>query len=67
MSAIQTYEVTLATPAGDAVIEVPTYQGAEAAARRGYWLAIARGWGEPDEITVTRCISLPGPTTTVTS
>lgn len=58
-AAIPTYEVVLATPGGEVTLEVPTYQGAEVAARRAFWIAVAKGWGEPDEITVVSTISLP--------
>lgn len=59
MSAVPTYEVLLTTPGGDAVIDVPSYLGAEAAARRARWTAISLGWGEPDEIKAITSVRLP--------
>ncbi len=59
MSAVPTYECVIATPAGDAVLEVPTFQGAEAAARRAFWTAVASGWGEPDQVTVISAVRMP--------
>lgn len=56
---VPAYEVVLATPAGDAVFEVPSFQGAEAAGRRAYWTAVSLGWGEPDQITVVSSVRMP--------
>jgi hypothetical protein len=52
------FEVLLTTPAGDAVLEVPTFLGAEAAGRRALWSAVALGWGEPDQVTVAAVTEL---------
>lgn len=53
------YEVVLATPTGDGVLEVPSFLGAEAASRRAYWTAVAAGWGEPDQVSVISSVRMP--------
>lgn len=46
------YLVTLDTPRGQGQIEVPTFQGPEAAGRRAHMGACAQGWGDLDEVKV---------------
>lgn len=55
---IPTYLVTLSTPNGEGSIEVPTFQGSEAAARRAKWSAVSVGWGDVDEVTVVSSVLL---------
>lgn len=50
---VPTYRVQVATPGGPAELDVPTFQGPDAAKRRAYWTAVAAGWGDVDEVTVT--------------
>lgn len=50
---IPTYEVHLDTAIGPAVLHVPTLLGADAAARRAKWTAVAAGWGDVDDVHVT--------------
>ncbi len=51
--ALRRYLVTLATPKGEAQVEVPSTLGPDAAGRRAYWAAVQARWGDLDEITVT--------------
>jgi hypothetical protein len=55
---LRTFVVTLSCPGGVAQMEVPSLaatheQGADRAGRRAMWTAIARGWGDCDEVEVT--------------
>jgi hypothetical protein len=52
-SLVKRYLVTLATPLGDAEIEVPSALGPDAAGRRAWLTAVNQRWGDVDEITVT--------------
>ena len=52
MLTLERYVITIGTPNGPGVLEVPTTLGPEAAARRALVTAMAIGWGEPDELTV---------------
>lgn len=52
------FEVHLVAPGGEAVLEVPSFLGPEAAGRRALWSAVALGWGEPDEIVVAAVTGL---------
>jgi hypothetical protein len=56
-TAIPTYRVELDVAGGQAVLDVPSFLGADAASRRAFWTAVAAGWGEPDEVVV-RTVSL---------
>jgi hypothetical protein len=49
---VERYVITIGTPNGPGVLEVPTTLGPEAAGRRALAAAMAIGWGEPDELTV---------------
>jgi hypothetical protein len=49
---MRVYVVTMDTPLGRAVVEVPTTQGSDAAGRRARVGAVAVGWGDIDEVTV---------------
>lgn len=53
------FTVTLDTPAGPAVLEVPTFQGPAAAGRRAHLTAVHLGWGDLDEITVQQVERVP--------
>lgn len=48
--------VTLATPKGPAVLEVPSTLGPDAAGRRAVVIGCHQGWGDLDTITVTDVI-----------
>jgi len=50
---LRRYAVTLHTPRGEAVIEVPTYLGPEAAGRRAWLAGVQQRWGDVDEVVVT--------------
>ena len=47
------YAVTVHTPRGEAVIEVPTHRGPEAAGRRAWLAAVQQRWGDIDEVVIT--------------
>ena len=47
------YVITLATPRGVFEVEVPTFLGAKAAARRAHFTLVAKGYGDIDQVTVT--------------
>lgn len=47
-----TYVVTLSTSIGEAVVEVPSSLGPDAAGRRARIGAVALGWGDIDEVSV---------------
>jgi hypothetical protein len=49
------FEVTLSTPKGEGVMEVPTALGESAARHRAVFTACAAGWGDLDEIEIVRC------------
>lgn len=49
---IPTYRVTLDVVGGQAVLDVPSLLGPEAAGRRAYWTAAHLRWGDLDEIHV---------------
>jgi hypothetical protein len=49
---LRTYLVTVSTPTGVGELEVPSLSGPDFAGRRGFWTAVAAGWGEPDQVTV---------------
>jgi hypothetical protein len=51
-TAIPVYVVTIGTPNGPGVLEVPSLLGAEAAGRRALMAAAAIGWGDLPELTV---------------
>jgi hypothetical protein len=57
------YLVTLDAPAGRGEIEVPTYQGPDAAGRRAFWAACSLGWGDVDEITILSVAEITTPET----
>lgn len=44
--------VTLDTPQGQYVVEVPTFQGQQAAERRAHIALVAAGTGDLDEVKV---------------
>jgi hypothetical protein len=52
MNNVPTYTVTLKTPSGQIQLDVPTFQGAQAAGRRALFAAAQAGWGDLDTITV---------------
>ena len=52
------YAVTLDTPRGPGVIEVPTFQGPDAAGRRAHLSACAAGWGDLDKVTVASVVEI---------
>lgn len=47
-----TYRVTLEVAGGQAVLDVPSFLGADAAGRRAFWTAASLGWGDLHEIRV---------------
>jgi hypothetical protein len=49
---IPTYRVTLDVVGGQAILDVPSYLGPDAAGRRAFWTAAALGWGDLHEIRV---------------
>ncbi|MET8149405.1 hypothetical protein ACIBSW_34635 [Actinoplanes sp. NPDC049668] len=52
MADLEQYLVTLSTPKGDAVFEVPTFQGPEVAGRRAWAAAVHMRFGDVDEVRV---------------
>lgn len=54
MSAVPVYRVTVDTPLGRAVLDVPSLQGERAAGRRGWLTALQQGWGDVGDITVAQ-------------
>jgi hypothetical protein len=52
MTDVPQYLVVLATPKGEAVLQVPSLSGPDAAGRRAYWSAVTARWGDLDEVEV---------------
>ena len=49
---IITWSVTVQTPKGLLLVDVPTFQGQEAAERRAHISVVAAGYGDLDEVEV---------------
>lgn len=49
---VPVYVVTIGTPNGPGVLEVPSFLGPDAAGRRALIAAAAIGWGDLPELTV---------------
>lgn len=49
---MERYTVVVKTPKGTFDVEVPTYQGPEAAARRAKWSLIHMRYGDVDEVHI---------------
>jgi predicted metal-dependent hydrolase len=47
-----TYSVTVQTPKGLLLVDVPTFLGQEAAERRAHISVVASGYGDMDEVEV---------------
>jgi hypothetical protein len=52
------YKVRLDTPQGEYLVEVPTFQGSTAAARRAFWAIVAAYNYDPGDVQIMEAVPL---------